>query len=110
MLLSAGNHLKVYFTLGSGQPVCLEQLSKVTEDESNNLQYESEKRLLGQCCYGIVFAILKTELIYRERFFTKKDAKSKIFDYIEMFYNHTRCHSSLGYKSPVEFEMMVETT
>jgi transposase InsO family protein len=52
------------------------------------------------------FATLKTELIYRERFIKREDAKSKIFDYIEMFYNRKRRHSSLGYKSPVEFEMM----
>jgi len=56
------------------------------------------------------FATLKTELIYRERFFTREDAKSKIFDYIEMFYNRKRRHSSLGYKSPVEFEMMGKPT
>jgi len=56
------------------------------------------------------FATLKTELIYRERFFKREDAKSKIFDYIEMFYNRKRRHSSLGYKNPVEFEMMVKPT
>jgi len=56
------------------------------------------------------FATLKTELIYHERFFTREDAKSKIFDYIEMFYNRKRRHSSLGYKSPVEFELMAEPT
>jgi putative transposase len=56
------------------------------------------------------FATLKTELIYRERFFTREDAKSKIFEYIEMFYNRKRRHSSLGYKSPAEFEMMGKPT
>ena len=52
------------------------------------------------------FATLKTELIYHERFLTRDDAKLKIFDYIELFYNRKRRHSSLGYKSPVEFEML----
>ncbi len=56
------------------------------------------------------FATLKTELIYRERFFTREGAKLKIFDYIEMFYNRKRRHSSLGYKSPLEFEMMDKPT
>jgi putative transposase len=56
------------------------------------------------------FATLKTELIYRERFLTREDAKSKIFKYIEMFYNRKRRHLSLDYKSPVEFEMMAEPT
>jgi len=56
------------------------------------------------------FATLKTELIYCERFITREDAKSKIFDYIEMFDNRKRRHSSLGYKSPVEFEMTTKPT
>ena len=55
------------------------------------------------------FATLKMELVYHEKFVTRDDAKSKIFDYIEMFYNRQRRHSTLGGKSPAEFEMMTET-
>ena len=47
---------------------------------------------------------LKQELIYHERFFTREDAKRKIFEYIEVFYNCRRRHSSLGSLSPAEFE------
>ncbi len=50
------------------------------------------------------FGTLKTELIYFERFATRREAKAKIFEYVEMFYNRRRRHSSLGYKSPAEFE------
>ncbi len=50
------------------------------------------------------FGTLKTELIYFERFATRREAKAKIFEYVEMFYNRQRRHSSLGYKSPAEFE------
>ncbi|HHI02349.1 MAG TPA: hypothetical protein ENL22_02365 [candidate division Zixibacteria bacterium] len=53
---------------------------------------------------------LETGLIYHEIFITRKDAQSKIFDYIEIFYNRKRRHSSLGSKSPIEFEMMVKPT
>ena len=56
------------------------------------------------------FATLKTELIYHEIFITRKDAKLKIFEYIELFYNRKRRHSSLGYKSPAQFEMMTKPT
>jgi transposase InsO family protein len=56
------------------------------------------------------FATLKTELIYHERFITRKDAQSKVFDYIEMFYNRKRRHSSLGSKSPIEFELTTKPT
>jgi len=50
------------------------------------------------------FATLKTELVYRKQFKTRQEAKAKIFEYIEVFYNRQRRHSSLGYKSPVDFE------
>lgn len=50
------------------------------------------------------WSTLKLELIYREEFQTHAQAQSKIFDYIEVFYNRKRLHSSLGYQTPVEFE------
>jgi len=50
------------------------------------------------------FATLKTELVYREQFKTRQEAKAKIFEYIEVFYNRQRRHSTLGYKSPIDFE------
>lgn len=48
-------------------------------------------------------ATLKGECAYRP-FETKADARSTIFEYIEVWYNRQRLHSSLGYLSPVEFE------
>ena len=51
------------------------------------------------------FHTLKTELIYRCRFRTKEQARRAIFEYIEIFYNRKRLHSSLGYLSPEEFEV-----
>jgi transposase InsO family protein len=50
------------------------------------------------------FHTLKTELIYWEKCQTRVEAKSSIFEYIEINYNRRRLHSSLGYLSPVEFE------
>lgn len=50
------------------------------------------------------FGALKSELIYRNRFETRKEAEMSVFDYIEIFYNKTRLHSTLGYVSPAEFE------
>lgn len=51
------------------------------------------------------FATLKTELIYPRRFATRGEAREAIFDFIEGFYNPRRRHSTLGYLSPMEFEM-----
>lgn len=50
------------------------------------------------------FATLKKELIYRTDYKTKAEAKKAIFEYIEVWYNRQRLHSSLGYMSPVQFE------
>ena len=47
---------------------------------------------------------LKVEKINRYRFKTRDEAKSKIFGYIEMYYNRKRTHSSLGYFSPFDYE------
>ena len=50
------------------------------------------------------FHTLKTELIYFERYDSREEAKLSIFEYIEVYYNRKRIHSSIGYKSPAQFE------
>lgn len=50
------------------------------------------------------FSRFKVELVYAESFRTVEDARTEIFEYIEMFYNRKRRHSSLGYVSPHEYE------
>jgi putative transposase len=50
------------------------------------------------------FASLKKELIHAEDYATREEARASIFEYIEVFYNRVRRHSSLGYQSPDEFE------
>ena len=50
------------------------------------------------------FHTLKTELIHHKKYHTREEARRDIFEYIEVFYNRQRLHSSLGYKSPAEFE------
>ena len=52
------------------------------------------------------FHTLKTELVYNEKFITREQAKLAIFEYIEVFYNQKRRHSTNNYLSPVEFEQM----
>lgn len=52
------------------------------------------------------FHTLKIELVHHERFKTREEAKIKIFEYIEVFYNRQRRHSAINYKSPDEFELM----
>jgi transposase-like protein len=85
-------------------------------------QYTSKKfnQLLGK--YGMIasqsgtgncydnaamesfFHTLKTEHIYFENYQTREQAKQSIFEYVEIFYNRKRRHSTLGYLSPADFE------
>ncbi len=85
-------------------------------------QYASDhyQRLLGQ--HGIAcsmsgvgqcwdnapmesfFASLKKELVHHEDYQTRAQARASIFEYIEVFYNNQRLHSSLGYVSPAAYE------
>jgi transposase InsO family protein len=50
------------------------------------------------------FHTLKTELVNRERYRTRDEARASVFEYIEAFYNRQRIHSSLDYQSPADFE------
>lgn len=52
------------------------------------------------------FANLKNELTFHCDFKTRQEARSAIFDYIELFYNRKRPHQTLNYRSPVEYETM----
>ena len=50
------------------------------------------------------FSSLKTELVHRTVFLTHESARMAIAEWIEVFYNRQRRHSSIGYTTPAEFE------
>ena len=52
------------------------------------------------------FSSLKQELTHHERFANHDEARHKLFDYIEVFYNRQRLHSRLGYRTPVEQDQL----
>ncbi|MDQ3208995.1 MAG: IS3 family transposase [Gemmatimonadota bacterium] len=62
----------------------------------------------GRCLDNAVaesfFHTLKTELVYQHRYRTREEARLAIFEYIAAFYNHTRRHSTNGYRSPQAHE------
>ena len=62
----------------------------------------------GECHDNAVaesfFHTLKEELVKDERFTSLREAKQKIFRYIELYYNRQRLHSTLGYHAPLEYE------
>lgn len=51
------------------------------------------------------FKTLKTELQNDARFGSREEAKAQLFEYIEVFYNRKRMHSTLGYLSPAQYEL-----
>ncbi len=75
--------------------------------KGNSLITQSMSRK-GNCWDNAVaesfFKTLKVELIYGNEFKTIEQAKTTIFEYIELWYNKKRLHSSLGYKTPYEVE------
>jgi transposase InsO family protein len=62
----------------------------------------------GQCWDNAVieafYSTLKTELVQRHVWPTRAQARRAIFDYVEVFYNRQRLHSTLGYVPPAEYE------
>lgn len=62
----------------------------------------------GNCwdnaCVESFFGPLKRELIHHGHYHTREEAKREIFEYLEVFYNRPRRHSTLGYRSPAEYE------
>jgi putative transposase len=63
----------------------------------------------GLSCYDNAvsesfFHTLKTELVFFENYKTRQEGHESLFDYIEVFYNRQRLHSSLGYRTPAAVE------
>jgi putative transposase len=71
-------------------------------------QMQSSMSGKGDCwdnaCTESFWATLKTELVHHEKYATREMARQSIFEYIEIFYNRKRLHSSLEYLSPEAFE------
>jgi putative transposase len=72
-------------------------------------QLTSSMSRKGDCWDNAVvesfFATLKTELVQGARWATRETARTAVFEYIEGWYNRERRHSSLGYRSPVQYEV-----
>jgi len=49
-------------------------------------------------------ATIKTELIHRTKWNTREEVRAAVYKWIEVWYNSKRLHSTLGYRSPDDFE------
>lgn len=79
-------------------------------DDNYLIQSMSRK---GNCWDNSVaesfFNTIKSELIHHEKFKNKAEALSAIFEYIEVYYNRKRKHSTLNYQTPAQFDESVKT-
>jgi putative transposase len=55
------------------------------------------------------FALLKRERIHRQYYRTRAEARAGVFQYIEIFYNQQRRHSTIGHMSPQDYEIATPT-
>ena len=55
------------------------------------------------------FSSLKNELVHHRNFTTRDQARSEIFEYLELFYNRKRLHQSLNYQTPMKYKSVVST-
>lgn len=97
----------------NGQAPALVHSDRGCQYASKEFQKKAKKCLKsmsrkGNCWDNAVaesfFSTLKSELIYRETYKSRGEAEMSVFSFIEIFYNKTRLHSTLGYVSPKEFE------
>jgi transposase InsO family protein len=75
--------------------------------DSTERSHHAKPWSVPYCPYAVAesfFSNLKNELVHHFRFNTRDEARSAIFDYIELFYNRKRIHQSLGYRTPVQVE------
>jgi transposase InsO family protein len=90
-----------------------DQGSQYTSEDYQNLLIENHIQVsmsgTGNCYDNAMmesfFGTLKTECVI-ERYATRQQARQEIFEYIEVWYNRQRRHSSLGYLSPEQFEQL----
>lgn len=89
-----------------GSQYCSEQY----QTQLKNFKITCSMSRVGNCWDNAVveslWASLKRELIYQRKFKTKQEAQQAIFEWIVIWYNRKRRHSSLGYLSPEAFEAM----
>ena len=101
--MTAGRSPKLFHSDRGSEYACADLRGALVRDDVT----QSMSRA-GDCWDNAVaeafFASLKRELVHLRSFATRTEARGEIFMYVEGFYNQRRLHSSLGYKSPIEFE------
>ena len=88
-----------------GSQYTSEQFQKLMLDHGVVCSMSRSGNVWDNAAMESFFSSLKTERTARKTYRTRDEAKADVFDYIECFYNPKRRHSTIGYLSPMEFEM-----
>ncbi len=88
-----------------GSQYTSEQFQRLMADNGVTCSMSRSGNVWDNAAMESFFSSLKAERIGKKVYRTRGQAKADVFDYIECFYNPTRRHSTLGYLSPIDFEM-----
>ena len=92
-------------SLQSRQPIHQRAFQQLMADHGIVCSMSRSGNVWDNAAMESFFSWLKTERTARKTYRTRDEAKADVFDYIERFYNAKRRHSTIGYRSPMEFEM-----
>ena len=88
-----------------GSQYTSEQFQRLMADNGVTCSMSRSGNVWDNAAMESFFSSLKTERVGRKIYQTRDQAKADVFDYIERFYNPNRRHSTLGYLSPIDFEL-----
>lgn len=88
-----------------GSQYTSDQFQRLLADQGIQCSMSRAGNVWDNAAMESFFSSLKTERTARKVYRTRNHARADIFDYIERFYNPKRRHSTLGYLSPMEYEM-----
>jgi putative transposase len=87
-----------------GSQYTSEQFQRLMADSGVTCSMSRSGNCWDNAAMESFFSSLKTERVGRKVYRARDEARADVFDYVERFYNPTRRHSTIGYKSPIDFE------
>ena len=91
-----------------GSQYCSKRYQQILKDNKLMCSMSGKGNCYDNAVAESFFHSLKVECIHGERFKTREDAQQTIFEYIEIYYNKVRRHSSLDYQAPERYEQLYE--
>ena len=93
-----------------GSQYCSDEYRRLVKDARMTASMSGKGNCYDNAMVETVFKTIKSQLIWRTSFQTRRQAQTSIGHYINGFYNPVRRHSALGYQSPIAFEAEMAMT